>query len=57
MKSSYPDEFHRFPRQSNFHVFRVDGCRVTPKDEIVHENLEIREMTWVKFIGYNLNLN
>ena len=44
-------------RQSEFHVFRGDGRRVTPRDEIVYENLESREMTWVKFMGYNLNLN
>ena len=57
MKSSYPDEFCRIPRQSDFHIFRGNGCRVTLKDEIVYENLESREMTWVKFMGYNLNLN
>ena len=30
---------------------------MTLRDEIVYENLESREMTWVKFMGYNLNLN
>ena len=30
---------------------------MTHKDEIVYENLEIQEMTCVKFMGYNLNLN
>ena len=57
MKSSYPDEFCRIPRQSDFHIFRGNGCRVTLRDEIVYENIESREMTWVKFMGYNLNLN
>ena len=57
MKSSYPDEFRRITRQADFHVFWGDGCQVTPRDEIVYENLESRKMTWVKFMGYNLNLN
>ena len=57
MKSSHPNEFRRIPRQSNFHVFRGDGFRVTPKDEIVYENLKSREMNCVKFMGCNLNLN
>ena len=30
---------------------------MTPRDEIVYGNLEIRDMTWVKFMGYNLILN
>ena len=30
---------------------------VTPRDEIVYENLRSWEMTLVKFMGYNLNLN
>ena len=29
MKSNYPVEFRRIPRQSEFHVFRGTGCRVT----------------------------
>ena len=45
MKCSYPDEFRRISRQSDFHVFRGDGCPVTPKDEIVYENLGSWEMT------------
>ena len=57
MKSSHPDEFRQIMRKSDFHVFRSDGCRVTLRDEIVYENLESREMTKVKFMGYNLNLN
>ena len=57
VKSSHPEEFRRISRQSNFHIFRGYGCQVTPKDEIVYENLKILEMTWVKFMGYNLNLN
>ena len=45
MKSSHPNEFRRIPGQSDFHVFRGDGCLVTHKDEIVYENLGSREMT------------
>ena len=30
---------------------------MTPRDEIVYENLRRWEMTRVKFMGYNLNLN
>ena len=44
MKSSRPNEFRRILRRSDFHVLRGDGCRVTPKDEIVYENLESQEM-------------
>ena len=57
MKSSHTDEFRRIPRKSYFHVFRGDGCRVTPRDKIVYENLESWEMSSVKFKGYNMNLN
>ena len=57
MKSSYPDEFLQILRQSYFYIFRGDGCQVTLKNEIVYENLESREMSWVKFMRYNLNLN
>ena len=44
-KSSYPDEFHRISRQLDFHVFLEDGCPMTPRDEIVYENLESWEMS------------
>ena len=57
MKSSYPNEFRRILGKSDFHIFRGNGCRVTPRNEVVYENLESQEMTWVKFMGYNLNLN
>ena len=57
MKSSHPEKFRRIPRKSDFHVFQGDGCRVTPRDKIVYENLESQETTWVKFLGYNFNLN
>ena len=57
MKSSYPDECCQIPRQLDFYVFRSDGCPMTPRDEIVYENLGSWEMTQVKFMGYNLNLN
>ena len=57
MKSSYLDEFRRIPRLSGFHVFRGNGCLVTPKDEIVYENLVSWEMDRVKLMGYDLNLN
>ena len=34
--SSYPEEFRRIPRQSDFHIFRGDGCPVTPGYEIIY---------------------
>ena len=40
-----------------FTFFGMMVVRVTPRDEIVYTNLEIREMTWVKFMRYNLNFN
>ena len=57
MKPIYPDEFCQIPRLSNFHVFQGDGCPMTPKDKIVYENPVSWEMTRVKFMGYDLNLN
>ena len=44
MKSSYPYEFRRILRLSDFHVFQGDGCSVTPRDEIVYENLGSSEI-------------
>ena len=45
MKYSYSDEFRRILRQLDFHVFRGDGCSVTLRYEIVHENVESWKMT------------
>ena len=41
MKSSYLDEFCRISKQSDFHIFRGDGCPVTAKDKIVYEISEV----------------
>ena len=56
-KSSQQDEFRRILRKLNSHIFRGNVCRVTPNDKIVYGNLKNWEINWVKFLGYNLNLN
>ena len=45
VKFSYPDEFRLIMRQLDFHFFRGNWCIVTPRYEIVYENLESWEMT------------